>query len=55
LKKTIQVEREKGDLFWMTVICVSGPGFRTAIEVIFMALEAGLIEEGRGALGDRDR
>jgi hypothetical protein len=51
LKKTIQVEREKADLFWMTLICVGGHGFRTAIEVIFMAVEARLIKEGERVIG----
>lgn len=47
----MQVEREKADLFWMILICVGGHGLRTAIEVIFMALEAGLIKEGKRIIG----
>lgn len=50
-KKSIKVQRPEADLFWMTLICVGGHGFRTAIEVVFMALEAGLIEEGEKVIG----
>ncbi len=45
-KKTIKVERPESDLFWMTLICVGGHGFRTAVEVIFMAVEDGVIKVG---------
>jgi len=45
-RKTIEVLRPESDLFWMTLICVGGHGFRTAVEVVFMAVEAKLINEG---------
>jgi hypothetical protein len=35
----------------MTLICVGGHGFRTAIEVIFMAAEARLVKEGERVIG----
>ncbi|MFQ6117499.1 MAG: pyruvate kinase alpha/beta domain-containing protein [Candidatus Bipolaricaulia bacterium] len=50
-KETIELEKEKADLFWMTLICVGGHGFRTAIEVIFMAVEAGAIKTGERVIG----
>jgi hypothetical protein len=51
LNKTIKVEREKADLFWMTLICVGGHGVRTAVEVVFMALEADLIKPDQKVIG----
>jgi hypothetical protein len=45
-KKTVEVLRPESDLFWMTLICVGGHGFRTAVEVVFMSVEAKTIEEG---------
>ena len=30
----------------MTLICVGGHGLRTAVEVVFMAVEAGLVSVG---------
>jgi len=39
-KKTVEVLRPESDLFWMSLICVGGHGFRTAVEVVFMAEEA---------------
>ena len=50
-KETIELEKEKADLFWMTLICVGGHGFRTAIEVVFMALEAGAIKLSERVIG----
>lgn len=50
-KKTIEVNRPESDLFWMTLICVGGHGFRTAVEVIFMAVEAGAIKIGERVIG----
>lgn len=50
-KKTITVHRPEADLFWMALICVGGHGFRTAIEAVFMALEAGVISEGEKVIG----
>jgi len=35
----------------MTLICIGGHGFRTAVEVVFMALEAGFINEGNKVIG----
>ena len=45
-KKTVEVFRPEADLFWMSLICVSGHGFRTAVEVVFMAEEAEVINKG---------
>ena len=42
-KKTLVVPYPESNLFWMTLICVGGHGFRTAIEVVFMAVEAGAL------------
>ena len=42
-KKTLVVPYPESNLFWMTLICVGGHGFRTAIEAVFMAVEAGAI------------
>jgi hypothetical protein len=50
-KKTIEVRRPESDLFWMTLICVGGHGFRTAVEVIFMGVEAGVIKVGERVIG----
>lgn len=46
-KKTLVVQHPESDLFWMTLICVGGHGFRTAIEVTFMAVEAGAVHSGQ--------
>jgi hypothetical protein len=40
-KETIEVKWPEAGLFWMTLICVGGHGLRTAVEVVFMAVEAG--------------
>lgn len=45
-KKTVEVFRPEADLFWMSLICVGGHGFRTAVEVVFMAEEAEVINKG---------
>lgn len=50
-EETIEVPRPEADLFWMALICVGGHGFRTAIEVVFMALEAGAIKLGERVIG----
>jgi hypothetical protein len=42
-KKTLVVPYPESNLFWMTLICVGGHGFRTAIEVVFMVVEAGAL------------
>jgi hypothetical protein len=45
-KKTVEIRRPESDLFWMTLICVGGHGFRTAVEAVFMSVEAKAIDEG---------
>lgn len=49
--KTIEMKGEEADLFWMTLICVGGHGFRTCIEIVFMAVEAGIVNEGERVIG----
>jgi hypothetical protein len=44
--KTIEMKGEEADLFWMTLICVGGHGFRTCVEIVFMTVEAGVVNEG---------
>lgn len=46
VEKTVKMKGEEADLFWMTLICVGGHGFRTAVESVFMAVEAGVVEVG---------
>jgi len=46
VKRTVRMSGEEADLFWMTLICVGGHGFRTAIESVFMAVEAGSVRLG---------
>jgi hypothetical protein len=50
-KETVDVQRPEADLFWMTLICVGGHGLRTAVEVVFMAVEAGVIGIGQRVIG----
>lgn len=50
VKKTLRLDGEKADLFWMTLICVGGHGFRTAIESVFVAVKAQVIKEGEKVL-----
>ncbi len=50
-KKTLRVPRPQSDLFWMTLICVGGHGFRTAVEVVFMAVEARVVKPGQRVIG----
>lgn len=45
-RKTINVPGNVADLFWMSLICVGGHGFRTAVEIVFMAVEAGVVPVG---------
>ena len=45
-KKTLKLGAEEAGLFWMTLICVGGHGLRTAVESVFMAVEAGAAKEG---------
>jgi hypothetical protein len=42
-KETLEVKWPEAGLFWMTLICVGGHGLRTAVEVVFMAVEAGAV------------
>jgi len=44
--KTIEVSRPESDLFWMSLICVGGHGLRTAVEAVFMAVEAAVVSLG---------
>jgi hypothetical protein len=44
--KTINLLGPSADLFWMTLICVGGHGFRTAVQNVFMAVKAGAVGEG---------
>lgn len=45
-KKTFVMPYPESNIFWMTLICVGGHGFRTAVEVVFIAVEAGFIKVG---------
>lgn len=49
-RKEIVVPGESADLFWMTLICVGGHGLRTAVEIVFMAVEAGAVQTGERVL-----
>jgi len=44
--QTIRLPGPSADLFWMTLICVGGHGFRTAVQNVFMAVEGGAGKEG---------
>jgi len=45
-RKNVPLPGESADLFWMTLICVGGHGLRTAVEIVFMAVEAGVVQVG---------
>jgi len=45
-RRTLKPSGSISDLFWMTLICVGGHGFRTAVEIVFMAIEAGVVKLG---------
>lgn len=45
-RRTIKLPGDSADLFWMTLICVGGHGLRTAVEIVFMAVEAGVVPVG---------
>jgi hypothetical protein len=45
-RRTLKISGAMADLFWMTLICVGGHGFRTAVEIVFMAVEAGIVKVG---------
>jgi len=47
-RRTIKLPGDSADLFWMTLICVGGHGLRTAVEIVFMAVEAGAVPVGEG-------
>jgi hypothetical protein len=50
-RETIVMGRPEADLFWMTLICVGGHGFRTAVEVVLIAVEGRIINEGNRVIG----
>jgi len=45
-RKNVDIPGESADLFWMTLICVGGHGLRTAVEIVFMAVEGGAVKVG---------
>ncbi len=45
-RKTLILPGSHADLLWMTLICVGGHGFRTAVEIVFMAAESGVVKIG---------
>jgi uncharacterized protein len=45
-RATMHLSGHDADLFWMTLICVGGHGLRTAVEIVFIAVEAGVIPIG---------
>lgn len=49
-RSTIKLPSKYADLFWMTLICVGGHGLRTAAEIVFMAVEAGVVSVGEKAV-----
>ena len=49
-RKNIVLPGESADLFWMTLICVGGHGLRTAVEIVFMAVDAGVVQTGEKVL-----
>ena len=49
-RKNIALPGESADLFWMTLICVGGHGLRTAVEIVFMAVEAQVVRTGEKVL-----
>jgi len=48
--RNIVLPGESADLFWMTLICVGGHGLRTAVEIVFMAVEAQVVQTGEKVL-----
>lgn len=46
VRRNVDLPGESADLFWMTLICVGGHGLRTAVEIVFMAVEAGVVKTG---------
>ena len=49
-RKSITLPGESADLFWMTLVCVGGHGLRTAVEIVFMAVEAEVVRTGERVL-----
>jgi uncharacterized protein len=45
-RRDVPLPGESADLFWMTLIGVGGHGLRTAVEIVFMAVEAGVVQVG---------
>jgi len=45
-EETIRVPGPSADLFWMSLICVGGHGLRTAVEIVFMAVQGGVVAVG---------
>jgi uncharacterized protein len=45
-KETVTLAGHSADLFWMTLICVGGHGLRTAVEIVFTAVQAGVVPIG---------
>ena len=45
-QETIRLPGPNADLFWMSLICVGGHGLRTAVEIVFMAVETRAVAEG---------
>ena len=49
-KETVHLPGASADLFWMTLICVGGHGLRTAVEIVFMSVESGVVKVGEKVL-----
>lgn len=49
-KETVRLPGVSADLFWMTLICVGGHGLRTAVEIVFMSVESGVVKVGEKIL-----
>jgi uncharacterized protein len=45
-EETVTLAGHSADLFWMTLICVGGHGLRTAVEIVFPAVQAGVVPIG---------
>jgi uncharacterized protein len=45
-EETVTLAGRSADLFWMTLICVGGHGLRTAVEIVFTAVRAGVVPIG---------
>jgi uncharacterized protein len=49
-RATVHLRGADADLFWMTLICVGGHGLRTAVEIVFTAVAAGVVPIGEKVL-----